>query len=120
MDNAVVAVQVMITIIPIVGILMGGAVIILYIVLNHKQKMAMIEHNYGTRQPFDIVLMSLFSGLLLSSIGLAMSLFFILKEGIAYSLLSGIVPLAAGLGLLIFFTIAQKVGQVEKNRHRSE
>ncbi|MBN2436088.1 MAG: hypothetical protein JXK07_12555 [Spirochaetes bacterium] len=119
-DSATVAVQVMITVIPIVGILMGGAVIILFLILNHKQKMAMIRHNYGSKQPIDIVWISLFAGLLLTFIGFVMSLFFIIKEGVEYSLLSGIVPLAAGMGLMIFFTIARKSGQIDKSSERKE
>ena len=44
MDNvSSTAVQVLVTIIPMVGIVMGSVVILLYIIFNYKQKKLMIE-----------------------------------------------------------------------------
>ena len=99
------AAQIIVTIIPIVGIVMGALVIFSYIYYNHKQKLAMIEKGITRNLNFDLDVFSLFTGLLLFSFGLFLTIFFIIKEGMSYSLLSGIIPLSCGISLLIYYTI---------------
>ena len=97
--------QIIVTIIPIVGIVMGSVVIFFYLYYNHKQKILMIEKGIDRKIKFDIDSFSLFSGLLLFSIGFCLTLFFLVKEGLSYSLLSGIVPLSSGIGFIGFYLI---------------
>lgn len=99
------AAQIIVTIIPIVGIVMGAFVIFSYIYYNHKQKLAMIEKGITRKLNFDLDIFSLFTGLLLFSIGLFLTVFFIIKEGISYSLLSGFIPLSCGTSLLIYYIL---------------
>ena len=99
------AAQIIVTIIPIVGIVMGSIVIFFYLLYTHRQKMLMIEKGLMQKSSFDIDIFSLFSGLFLFGIGLSFTIFFSLKEGISYSILSGLVPLSCGLSLILFFTI---------------
>ncbi len=103
------AAQIIVTVIPIVGIMMGGAVILVYIILNYKQKNLMIERNMSDRNIFDLDSFSLFAGLLLFFIGLSLMIFYIIKEGISYGLLGGLIPLSVGIGLLMFFFLRIKV-----------
>jgi len=99
------AAQIIVTIIPIIGIVMGALVIFSYIYYNHKQKLVMIEKGITRKLNFDLDVFCLFTGLLLFSFGLFISIFFIIKEGISYSLLSGIIPFSCGIGLLIYYLI---------------
>ena len=108
--------QVIVTIIPIVGIVMGSVVIFFYLYWNHRQKVMMIERNLLSKGDFDIDLFSIFTGLLLTGVGAVLVLFFILKEGFGYTLLSGLIPLAIGLSLIIFFIIRVRSRKHEKNR----
>ncbi len=111
MDNNIpsAAAQVIITVIPIVGIVMGSVVLFLYIIFNHKQKILLIEKGMLNRNPLDIDALSIFSGLILNGVGITLSLFFWLKEGLGYSLLSGLLPLSIGLSLTIFFILRRKI-----------
>ncbi len=109
-----VAVQVIIAIIPIVGIVMGSTLIFFYLLWSYKQKILMIEKGILKKNPFDFELFCLFSGFVLSGIGICLSLFFYLKEGLGYSLLSGLIPLAIGISLLLFFVVWRKLHHSHK------
>jgi hypothetical protein len=103
MDSPSAAAQVIVTIIPIAGIIAGSIVILTFIYFNHKQKIFMIEKGLYKKINFELDVFSLFTGMILLSIGLCLTVFFNIKEGISYSLLSGIVPLSCGAGLLIYY-----------------
>lgn len=96
-------VQVMITVIPIVGIVMGSIVAFFYLLWRHKQRILMIEKGLQPYQPFDLQNFSLLAGLLCIGVGLTLFLFFVVKEGGSYSTLGGLVPLAVGISLIVFY-----------------
>ena len=54
------AAQVIISIIPIVGIVMGSVVVFFYILWNYKLKKTILETGKYERRPFDLDLFSLF------------------------------------------------------------
>ena len=103
------AVQIIVTVIPIVGIVMGSVVIFFFLLWNHKQKVLMIEKGVFKKSEFDVNTFSLFSGLILTSIGIGLLVFFYIKEGIDYSILSGLVPFSVGISLIIFFVLHIKI-----------
>jgi hypothetical protein len=107
------AAQIMITIIPIVGIVFGCTVIFFYIYFGHQAKMLMIEKGTYQRplEKFDLESFSLFFGLLSFCIGIGMSLFFLMREGISYGLLGGLIPLSVGAGLITFFIVRVKMNK---------
>jgi hypothetical protein len=105
METLSVAAQVIVTIIPIAGIFMCGTVIFFYIFYNHKQKMLMIEKGISEKNKFDLDTFSLFTGLLLFAIGICLTIFFRMKEGMSYGLLSGIIPLSCGISLICYYCI---------------
>jgi hypothetical protein len=102
------AAQVIVTIIPIVGIVFGFVAILMYLLLQHKQRILMIEKGLF-KSTFDMDNFSLFTGLILLFIGLVLLIFFLLKEGLTYAMLSGLMPLAVGISFLTFFIIRLKV-----------
>jgi hypothetical protein len=99
------AAQVIISIIPIVGIVMGSAVVFFYLLWNHKRKILLIQVQHYDRPEFDLLSFSLLAGLLLSSVGIALTVFLALALGISFGLLGGIIPLSIGIGLLIYYGI---------------
>jgi len=105
METPSAAAQIIVTIIPIVGIIMGCLVIFSYIYYSYKQKILMIEKGLYKKINFDLNIFSIFTGLLLFCIGLCLTLFFILSEGISYGLLSGIIPFSCGLSLIVYYII---------------
>ena len=103
------AAQVIVSIIPIVGIVMGCTVIFFYLLWNYKLKLHMIEKGIYTRIPFDMEAFSLMAGLLLFILGFILVFFFLVKDGFSYGVLSGLIPWAIGLSLLIYVRITYKL-----------
>jgi len=99
------AAQVIIAIIPIVGIVMGSIVIFFYLLWNHRRRTLMIKAGHYNRPDFDLLSFSLLSGLLLSSVGIALTALLSIIEGASYGLLGGIIPLSMGIGLTAFYLI---------------
>jgi hypothetical protein len=103
-----VAAQVIVAVIPIVGIVMGAVVVFFYLLWNHKEKMLLIDR--GSFKPLAIELdtFCLLAGLLLGGVGAVLSILFIAQDGTSYSLLGGLIPLALGVGLLVFYGIRNR------------
>ncbi len=108
------AAQVIISIIPIVGIVMGSVVIFFYLLWNHRQKVRIIEKGIYKKTDFDIDLFSLLAGLILFSVGISLVLFFLVKEGLSYGVLSGLIPMTIGISFIIFFIIRYKLFKIRK------
>jgi hypothetical protein len=99
------AAQIIISIIPIVGIVMGSVVVFFYLLWNHKRRTLLIQAGHYARPDFDLLSFSLLAGLLLGSVGIGLTVFLAIIQGINYSLLSGIIPLSVGIGLLVYYGI---------------
>ena len=99
------AAQVIISVIPIVGIVMGSVVVFFYLLWNHKRRTLLIKAGQYQRPSFDLLSFSLLTGLLLGIIGLSLTVFLAIALGINFGLLGGIIPLAVGVGLLVFYGI---------------
>jgi hypothetical protein len=103
--RTVVAAQVIIAVIPIVGIVMGSVVVFFYLLWNYKRRVLLIRSGHYDRGEFDLLSFSLLAGLLLSSVGLSLTIFFAILQGSGYGLLGGIIPLSMGIGLLAYYGI---------------
>jgi len=100
--------QVIISIIPIVGIVMGSVVVFFYLLWNHRRRTLLIQAGHYARPDFNLLSFSLLSGLLLTSVGVAVTALLIIMEGAFYGLLGGIIPLAMGGGLLAYYGIKRR------------
>ncbi len=99
------AAQILVSIIPIVGIVMGSTVIFFYLMWDYKLKKLMIENKIYDRKRIELDTFALMAGLLLFILGLSLMAFFLIKDGLNYGTLSGLIPTAIGLSLLMFFII---------------
>jgi hypothetical protein len=97
--------QVIISIIPIVGIFMGSVVVFFYLLWNHKRKTLLIKAGQYNKPVFDLLSFSLLAGLLLSAVGLGLTIFLAIASEAGFGLLGGIIPLAVGAGLLCYYGI---------------
>lgn len=102
------AAQVIVSIIPIVGIVAGGVVVFFYLLWNHRQKMRLVEQSITPVSHFDLETFSLLAGLLTFVVGAILTFFFLLMEGLSYVMLGGLIPLATGAGLLLFYRIRKR------------
>lgn len=105
--QAVPAAQVIVTIIPIVGIVMGAVVIFFYLFWRHRQVIEQIKAGVYKKPSFDLYAFSLLSGFLLAGTGLMLSLLFLAVGGIGYPLLGGLIPFGLGSSLIGFYFIAK-------------
>lgn len=103
--NAVPAAQIIIAIIPIVGIVMGAVVIFFYLLWRHRQIVRQIEKGSYVKPVFDLYLFSILNGFLLTGTGLVLSILFLFIEGLSYTLLGGLIPFALGISLLAFYFV---------------
>ena len=99
------AAQVIIAIIPIVGIVMGSVVIFFYLLWYHKRRTLLIKAGHYDPPKFDFLSFSLLTGLLLAAVGVTLTVFLIVAMGVSYGLLGGLIPLACGIGLLTYYGI---------------
>ena len=99
------AAQIIIAIIPIVGIIMGCVVVFFYLLWNHRRRVLMIKAGQFQKPDFDILSFSLLAGLLLLSVGIALTVFLAVMKNSGYGLLGGIIPLSMGIGLLAYYLI---------------
>lgn len=102
MNSSSSAADVVIAVIPIVGILMGGAVSLLYMFYSYKQKKHMIEKGIYKRIRLDLRGIVFFSGFPLTATGLGLSVFFVIMDGISYGILSGLIPFMIGISFIAY------------------
>ena len=99
------AAQTIIVVIPIVGIVMGSVIVFFYLLWNHRRRVMLIKAGHYNRPFFDLMSFSLLTGLLLSVVGVTLTVFLAIVAGASYGLLGGLIPLSIGTGLLIFYGI---------------
>ena len=99
------AAQVLLSLIPIIGIVVMGILLFFAFLWHHKEnKLRMIQHTY--KQPkINFEVFSLLAGLCLSGAGLVLTIIFLLMQGLSYSLLGGLIPLALGIMLIVFYKL---------------
>lgn len=96
------AAQVIISLVPIVGITFSALVIFFALLWKHTEIKLRISKNTYNPPVFNLKLFSLFAGLCLIGVGFSISLIFLVVSGITYGLLGGIIPLVLGIMFLIF------------------
>lgn len=105
--QAVPAAQIIIAIIPIVGIVMGAVVVFFYLLWRNRQILRQIEKGLYKRPIFDLYLFSILCGFLLTGTGLVLSLLFLFIEGLSYTLLGGLIPFTLGGSLIAFYFVTR-------------
>ncbi|TGL60884.1 hypothetical protein [Leptospira sarikeiensis] len=94
--------------IPIVGIIFGWLLLFFLFFWWYRQRMAIIKAGLYQREKFDLRLYSFFLGLILTFVGISLSVTFILVLGKSLAMLGGLVPLGTGLGLLCYYKWSPK------------
>lgn len=97
--------QVVLAVIPIVGIVIGGVIIFFYLLWHHHEIKLQIRSGCYKPAKFDLKTFSLLLGILLTGTGFILTLFFVLMSGLDYAMLGGVIPLILGLCLLTFYKV---------------
>ena len=107
------ATQVIIAIIPIVGNVIGGVVVFFYLLWRHREISLQIKTGTFKPKQFDLKLFALLTGILLTGIGIVLSLVFLLINGISYMLLGGLLPMIIGICLIAFYKVYPKSNTID-------
>ncbi len=99
------AAQVILSLIPIVGICIAGVVIFFALLWAHHETKQRIKA--GTHQcvRYNFKAAALLIGLLLTGVGFMLTVFFALFSGVSPSLLGGLIPFTIGICLLLFYRL---------------
>ncbi len=98
-----IAAQVIISIVPIVGITFGAVIVFFYILWRHHEIKLQIKTGTFVPKSFNFAAFSLLTGLLLTGVGATLSLVFAILDGFSYTLLGGLVPTVIGICMLLFY-----------------
>lgn len=110
------AAQIIIAIIPIAGIAIAGAVILLAILWNHTEHKMRIQNGIPENYNFNHKAYVLLIALLLTTVGFALTIFFIILNGKSNAILGGLIPFTVGIALLIFYKMNDwKKGENQKS-----
>ncbi|MBQ8013202.1 MAG: hypothetical protein IJ257_02225 [Treponema sp.] len=99
------AAQIILALIPIVGIFIGGTVIFFALLWIHHENKQRIKSGEKAWSRFNYKASTLLCGLLLTGIGFMLTLFFALFDGISPALLGGLIPFTIGICLLLFYRL---------------
>lgn len=99
------AAQIIISIVPIVGIFMGAVVLFFYLLWRHREVKLQIKMGAYEPPKIDAGALSLFCGITLTLTGAAITIMFATLDRMSYSILGGLLPLATGISLLLFYKL---------------
>lgn len=105
MTPACPAAQVIVSLIPIVGISFAAIVIFFALLWKHNEIKMRISKNQYNPPVFNWKIFSLFAGLCLIGVGFTITLLFFVISGLSYAILGGLIPLILGIMFLIFYKL---------------
>lgn len=97
--------QIIISIVPIVGIGMGAIVVFFYLLWRHHEIKLQIKTGTFVPRTFNFKAFSLLTGLLLTGVGSILTLVFAIITHFSYEILGGLIPTVIGISLLVFYKI---------------
>ncbi|HOJ50275.1 MAG TPA: hypothetical protein PKW55_05640 [Spirochaetota bacterium] len=111
-------VDIIVSLIPIVGIIGGCFVFFSIFLFYYKQRILIIQT--GNYKPFKVNwnLVLILTGMVTTFVGIAITTVFIINKVYGFELLGGLIPLFTGLAIIFTYIISNKVrsGREENNR----
>nr|WP_017853780.1 hypothetical protein [Leptospira interrogans] len=99
--------KVVLYLVPIFGIVFGSALLFFVFYWWYRQRIEIIKAGLYKKETFDLRTYSFFLSLILTFVGIALSIGFISVLGQSLAMLGGLVPLGTGLGLLCYYKFSQ-------------
>lgn len=97
------AAQVIVSCVPIVGLVLIFVLIFFALLWHHREVKLQIKNETYSPFEFNWKAFTFLSGLSLIAVGLVLSLMFYAMKGLSWGLLGGLIPLALGIVFLIFY-----------------
>ncbi len=114
------AAQIIISIIPIVGIVMVSVLVFFFLLWRHKQIICQIKANTYNPKEFHLLNFCLLAGILLFVVGLILSILFAVIDGFSFVLLGGLVPFGCGISLILFFLLSLKMKFYDRENNNNK
>lgn len=105
MEPVIKPAQIIISLVPIVGIVMGAVILFFYVLWHHHEVKLQIKTGVFVPYKFDYKAISLLTGLLLVGVGFVITIVFFVLDRFSYSILCGLIPFAVGVCLLFFYKL---------------
>lgn len=100
------AAQIILALIPIVGISFAAVLVFFMLLWKHREnKLRIIKGKLDEQKSFNLKAFSLLSGLCLVGVGIVLTVMFFVLEHLSWALLGGLIPLVVGLAFLIFYWV---------------
>lgn len=99
------AAQVIISLIPVVGIASAAILVFFALLWHHREAKLRIKAGTYTPKSFNLKAFSLLTGLLLIGVGLILTVMFLMLEGLSWDLLGGLIPFVIGVMLIVFYKV---------------
>lgn len=97
--------EILIAVLPIVGIFIAGVVVFFYLLWRHHEIKLQIKTGTYITPVRNFAALSLFCGITLTFVGLILTVMFGFLDRLSYSMLGGLLPLSIGLSCLIFYKL---------------
>jgi hypothetical protein len=101
--------QIILSLVPLIGVLFGTFLFFSLFYFYHKQKMLMIEQKLYKPIRLNWSLIMVLAGFIIFLAGVAITLVFILNRDFGHELLGGLIPFAVGLAILLTYFVSNKV-----------
>lgn len=101
--------QIILSIVPIIGVLFGSFLFFSLFYFYHKQKMLLIEKGLYKPVRLNWNLIFIVTGFIISFSGAMITLVFIINKNFGYELLGGVIPLGVGLAIILAYLVSSKV-----------
>ncbi len=99
------AAEILVSLIPIVGIFFGAVVVFFALLWRHREiKQKIAQGNYSPTK-YNFKALVLLVGIFLTIVGSILTLMFIILHGLSWAALGGLMPLSTGISLLIFYKL---------------
>ena len=109
MGGSSAAAQIIIAIVPLLGVVMGVSAIFFFLLWRYRINKELIKAGqFERRTTRNFRVFSLLLGTVSACIGLPMTVLFWAVEGVSLMMLGGLMPLAAGIGLILFVYLSRE------------
>lgn len=107
-DSGSEAAQIIISIVPLLGVILGATLLFFFFFWNYRLKKELIRAGqYQYQSLKNVRIFTLLIGIISFAVGLPMTVLFAAVEGMSYSLLGGLIPSFVGIGFIVFYIVSR-------------
>ena len=106
--------QIILSIVPIIGVLFGSLLFLSLFYFFQKQKMLLIEKGIYKPMNLNWNLIFIVTGFIIAFSGLVITIVFLINKAYGFELLAGGLPLGIGIAIILSYLLSNKVSSDRK------